>query len=357
MASVSGLLQVRVRQAKGLDAAPAAALTVRLRLLPWKEEQSSDTAQCDDDGTAEWALSDANLVVLPHLAAHDEAQPQLSIDLRSRELLVYERCLGLTTIDAQPLLIPGEENEMWISLNEKTSVLLQTKFVPGTTTPTAIARTPSLVLNEDVRHQHLFRLQSYNTPQWCAVCDKLMMGLRHQGFRCEACGLSVHGGCQLKAHAVFDCVGKKPPQIETPQPSFDEPLVQGSPRAKRSPSGDAIFVDDVEEGVGRLELHLASVKLLETSDEEDTTTGDYYVRSRRPSHDAGGGSFFDIELFPDRVGAVAACQRDRGRGDGVFTRQRRRDAVDAMPHRTESSDRAGARRVGWFEGHASSQKG
>ena len=278
MASVSGLLQVRVRQAKGLDAAPAAALTVRLRLLPWREEQSSDTAQCDDDGTAEWALSDANLVVLPHLAAHDEAQPQLSIDLRSRELLVYERCLGLTTIDAQPLLIPGEETERWVSLNEKTSVLLTTKFQPGTTTPTAIARTPSLVLNEDVRHQHLFRLQSYNTPQWCAVCERLMVGLRHQGFRCEACGLSVHGGCQLKAHAVFDCVGKKPPPLETPQPSFDEPLVQGSPRAKRSPSGDAIFVDDVEEGVGRLELHLASVKLLETSEEEDTTTGDYYVR-------------------------------------------------------------------------------
>ena len=86
--------------------------------------------------------------------------------------------------------------------------------------------------------------------------------------------------------------------------------MQGSPRAKRSPSGDAVFVDDVEEGVGRLELHLASVKLLETSDEEDTTTGDYYVRSRRfevlrclrrdswPSHDVGGGFFFDFELFP-----------------------------------------------------------
>ena len=100
--------------------------------------------------------------------------------------------------------------------------------------------------------------------------------------------------------------------------------MQGSPRAKRSPSGDAVFVDDVEEGVGRLELHLASVKLLETSDEEDTTTGDYYVRSRRfevlrclrrdswPSHDAGGGFLLDFELFPDRVG-VAACQRDRGR--------------------------------------------
>ena len=156
----------------------------------------------------------------------------------------------------------------------------------------------------------------------------------------QARGLSVHGGCQLKAHAVFDCVGKKPPP-GTPQPSFDEPLVQGSPLAKRSPSGDAIFVDDVEEGVGRLELHLASVKLLETSDEEDTTTGDYYVRSRRPSHDAGGGSFFDIELFPDRVGAVAAGPRERGRGDGVFTRQRRRDGRrrDATSDRVEQPRR------------------
>ncbi len=260
MASVSGLLQVRVRQAKGLDAAPAAALTVRLRLLPWKEEQSSDTAQCDDDGTAEWALSDANLVVLPHLAAHDEAEPQLSIDLRSRELLVYERCLGVATIDAQPLLIPGEENEMWISLTEKTSVLLTTKFVPGTTTPSNIARTPSLVLNEDVRHQHLFRLQSYNTPQWCAVCDRMMMGLRHQGFRCEACGLSVHGGCQLKAHAVFDCVGKKPPQIETPQPSFDEPLVRS-----RRPSR--------------------------------------HRRDSFPSHHDVGGFFFELEAIRTRAGA------------------------------------------------------
>ena len=85
--------------------------------------------------------------------------------------------------------------------------------------------------------------------------------------------------------------------------------MQGSPRAKRSPSGDAVFVDDVEEGVGRLELHLSSVKLLETSDEEDTTTGDYYARLRRfevlrclrrdswSSHDAGGGFCFDFELF------------------------------------------------------------
>ena len=33
----------------------------------------------------------------------------------------------------------------------------------------------------------------------------------------------------------------------------------------------------------------------------------------------------------DRVAAVAACQRDHGRVDGVFTRQRRRDAVVTIP--------------------------
>ena len=74
-------------------------------------------------------------------------------------------------------------------------------------------------------------------------------------------------------------------ELEAIRTAFDgrcSAQVQGSPRAKRSPSGDAVFVDDVEEGVGRLELHLSSVKLLETSDEEDTTTGDYYVRPRRP---------------------------------------------------------------------------
>ena len=104
--------------------------------------------------------------------------------------------------------------------------------------------------------------------------------------------------------------------------------MQGSPRAKRSPSGDAVFVDDVEEGVGRLELHLASVKLLETSDEEDTTTGDYYVRSRRPAvpsrhrREVVGGLFFDFELFRTASGpsrrvrgtAVASMASSRDRG-------------------------------------------
>ena len=94
----------------------------------------------------------------------------------------------------------------------------------------------------------------------------------------------------------------------------------------------------MEEGVGRLELHLASVKLLETSDEEDTTTGDYYVRSRRfevlrclrrdswSSHDAGGGFLLDFELF-----RTASGPSRRVRGTAVASMASSRDRAAAMP--------------------------
>ncbi len=58
-----------------------------------------------------------------------------------------------------------------------------------------------------------------------------------------------------------------------------------------------------------------------------------FVRHRRassPSPDAVGGLFFDFESLED-VGAVAACRRERGRGDGVSATSRHRDAVDATP--------------------------
>ena len=51
--------------------------------------------------------------------------------------------------------------------------------------------------------------------------------------------------------------------------------------------------------------------------------------SRRPSHDAGGGLFFEFESLED-VGAVAACQRDSATS-------RHRDAIDATAR--ESTDR------------------
>ena len=94
---------------------------------------------------------------------------------------------------------------------------------------------------------------SRNTPQWCAVCRGSWSVYDIKGSARR--GLSVHGGCQLKAHAVFDCVGRSLPKRTAALMNLSSRVVAG----QRSPSGDAIFVDDVEEGVGRLELHLASV--------------------------------------------------------------------------------------------------
>ncbi|KAK7249644.1 hypothetical protein SO694_00004211 [Aureococcus anophagefferens] len=58
MASVSGLLHVRLRSASGCLAVPAASLTAKFRLLPWREEQTTSGAHADADGNATWADDD-----------------------------------------------------------------------------------------------------------------------------------------------------------------------------------------------------------------------------------------------------------------------------------------------------------
>ncbi|CAM9630849.1 unnamed protein product, partial [Phaeothamnion confervicola] len=52
---------------------------------------------------------------------------------------------------------------------------------------------------------HLFRLNTYRSPQWCAVCGGMLLGLFGQGFQCEVCGLDVHKGCQVKANFTMGC--------------------------------------------------------------------------------------------------------------------------------------------------------
>ena len=49
-------------------------------------------------------------------------------------------------------------------------------------------------------------------------------------------------------------------------------------------------------------------------------------RASSPPDEVVGGLFSILRLWTD-VGAVAACQRERGRGDGVVTRPRHREAV------------------------------
>ncbi|KAH8094305.1 hypothetical protein JL720_4300 [Aureococcus anophagefferens] len=173
MASVSGLLHVRLRSASGCLAVPAASLTAKFRLLPWREEQTTSGAHADADGNATWADDDdGNLVVLAQLAATENAAPRLHVELRSRELYVYERSLGQATVDAAALVAaPGRRETLSISLeaagdDARAVIVVDVEFVAGTTTaPEALERTESQgSLNEGRRHQHLFRLTSYTRP-------------------------------------------------------------------------------------------------------------------------------------------------------------------------------------------------
>ena len=65
-----------------------------------------------------------------------------------------------------------------------------------------------------------------------------------------------------------------------------------------------------------------------TPHKEFEYTFGYHVLLRRPSYAIDARLVWFLFRFrgrSDRVGAVAACQRDSGRVDGVFTRQLRRD--------------------------------
>mmetsp|Transcript_12031 Transcript_12031/g.36182 ORF Transcript_12031/g.36182 Transcript_12031/m.36182 type:complete len:1189 (-) Transcript_12031:25-3591(-) len=315
MASVQGLLEVKTLRCRGVrDAAAGATITARLRLLPWKEEIATKAAAAaDEDGGASWTdaadeSDGGNCVTLAHLAAHDEA-PRLRVTLKGRELYVYERTLGEGTIDAAPFLIARDEpKEAWVPLEPAGEVLLELRFRTGVTTAAPLLRTastPALDGPEQPRHQHLFRLASWGRPTWCAVCEGLMVGLRHQGFQCETCGLACHDHCQLRAHAVHDCVGRgaaSPETVPAEQPAASPRKNSDAPRRKASdaPSRRPSNADDgslPRTGVGRLTLHLDAVRLdddLRDKDEDDDdetqperAAGDYYVRvAVAPSRDA-----------------------------------------------------------------------
>ena len=64
--------------------------------------------------------------------------------------------------------------------------------------------------------------------------------------------------------------------------------------------------------------------------------GVLHCHESSPGMRDAGGSFFEFELFRT-VSGPSRRVRDSGRIDGVFTRQRRRDAIDAMPTRAYAS--------------------
>ncbi|KAH8051703.1 hypothetical protein JL722_10530 [Aureococcus anophagefferens] len=211
MASVSGLLHVRLRSASGCLAVPAASLTAKFRLLPWREEQTTSGAHADADGNATWADDDdGNLVVLAQLAATEKRRGCTSSSGAASSTSTSGPWARRRSTPRRSWRRRGAGRRFRYRSRPRDDAAVaaaDAEFVAGTTTaPEALERTESQgSLNEGRRHQHLFRLTSYTRPTWCAVCGGLMVGIRHQGFQCESCLLDCHDHCQLRAHATHDC--------------------------------------------------------------------------------------------------------------------------------------------------------
>lgn len=107
-----------------------------------------------------------------------------------------EDLLGTQVIDLEPLMRhPQAKTTQWFPLedtNQGGRILLSIMFQP-------------MEINAS---QHKFRIHSIKSSGMkllkCAVCDKLIVGLR-AGYRCQICGLDVHQNCMLRGSAKFQC--------------------------------------------------------------------------------------------------------------------------------------------------------
>ncbi|CAN0131113.1 unnamed protein product, partial [Ectocarpus sp. 4 AP-2014] len=91
---------------------------------------------------------------------------------------------------------------------------------------------------------HLFRVKTFSAPVWCEICEGFLLGMRNQGFCCEACGMNVHRGCQLRANFSKSCPGQG-------RKGAGGSKDGGTPEGNRKSR-------DVEEGVGLIQVHLRS---------------------------------------------------------------------------------------------------
>jgi len=53
---------------------------------------------------------------------------------------------------------------------------------------------------------HDFILTTFLKPTKCAVCDKLLLGILKQGYRCSGCDLPVHSRCRAQAFESCSCI-------------------------------------------------------------------------------------------------------------------------------------------------------
>eukprot|EP00752_Nemacystus_decipiens_P018720 g16783.t1 len=260
----AGVVQVGVLQAFDLSLKPGESVYVALRLLPWKERVKTGSAKWGDLG-ASWPSHTSARHDLLHLYNSDATPvPTLRVEVWRSAMRVLDDLLGGGSTSGGGLGANGDGGG-----GDKHSTLLPE--VPelddveesdsggggdiqmgnsGTGYHEAREEEAVVVPEEEEADEegmaHLFRVKSYPAPVWCEVCDRLLLGMRNQGFCCEACGMNVHRGCQLRANFSKSCPG------------------QGNKKAGRGTQNGGVQAKgrnnsrEVDEGVGLIQIHLRS---------------------------------------------------------------------------------------------------
>ena len=93
--------------------------------------------------------------------------------------------------------------------------------------PITVANPPSDTVQ--IR-RHSLSIHSYKSPTFCDFCGEMLLGLFHQGLKCEGCGLNYHKRCAYKLPNNCSYGRRRRSSTYLPQPQSQTPQ-QHSPNS------------------------------------------------------------------------------------------------------------------------------